>query len=79
MSRPPVDLPARTSGPVSPPRPVALVGPTASGKSSLALAVARARDDGGPPVELISVYSMAGYRGMDIGTAKPSAAVCSPP
>jgi tRNA dimethylallyltransferase len=56
---------------------VALVGPTASGKTSLALAVARARDRGAPPVELVSVDSMAVYRGMDIGTAKPSAAVRS--
>jgi tRNA dimethylallyltransferase len=53
---------------------VALVGPTASGKSALALAVADAlRAPGSPsPVELVSVDSMAVYRGMDIGTAKPS-------
>lgn len=50
--------------------PVALVGPTASGKSTLALALAGLRTD----VELVSVDSMAVYRGMDIGTAKPSAA-----
>ena len=56
---------------------MALVGPTASGKTSLALAVARARGAGGPPVELVSVDSMAVYRGMDIGTAKPTAAVRS--
>jgi tRNA dimethylallyltransferase len=48
---------------------IALVGTTASGKSALALAVARAR----PDVELVSVDSMQVYRGMDIGTAKPSA------
>ncbi len=52
------------------PSPVALVGPTASGKSTLALALARLR----PEAELVSVDSMAVYRGMDIGTAKPSAA-----
>jgi tRNA dimethylallyltransferase len=53
---------------------VALVGPTASGKSEIALAVAQAhRGPGG--VELVSVDSMAVYRGMDLGTAKPSAAV----
>jgi tRNA dimethylallyltransferase len=51
-------------------RHAALVGPTASGKSALALAIARARDD----VELVSVDSMQVYRGMDIGTAKPSVA-----
>jgi len=51
---------------------VALVGPTASGKSEIALAVARARPGA---VELVSVDSMAVYRGMDIGTAKPTGAV----
>ena len=53
---------------------VALVGPTASGKSALALAVAEAVRDpatGDTGVELCSVDSMAVYRGMDIGTAKP--------
>ena len=45
-----------------------LVGATASGKSALALAVAR-RD---PRWELVSVDSMQVYRGMDIGTAKPT-------
>ncbi|HEY4928571.1 MAG TPA: tRNA (adenosine(37)-N6)-dimethylallyltransferase MiaA [Acidimicrobiales bacterium] len=53
---------------------VALVGPTASGKSAVALAVARARPGPGG-VELVSVDSMAVYRGMDIGTSKPSAGV----
>jgi tRNA dimethylallyltransferase len=51
-------------------RHLALVGPTASGKSALALAMARQRDD----VELVTVDSMQVYRGMDIGTAKPSRA-----
>jgi tRNA dimethylallyltransferase len=55
---------------VAHPAPVALVGPTASGKSALALALARRR----PEAELVSVDSMGGYRGMDIGTAKPSPA-----
>jgi len=51
-------------------RPVALVltGPTASGKSRLALEVARAL-----PCEIVSVDSAQVYRGMDIGTAKPDA------
>jgi tRNA dimethylallyltransferase len=48
----------------------ALVGTTASGKSALALAAAR-RD---PRIELVSVDSMQVYRGMDIGTAKPTPA-----
>ncbi|MGI8754694.1 MAG: tRNA (adenosine(37)-N6)-dimethylallyltransferase MiaA [Acidimicrobiales bacterium] len=51
-------------------RPLALVGATASGKSALAMALARTRGD----IELVSVDSMQVYRGMDIGTAKPSTA-----
>lgn len=51
-------------------RRVAVVGPTASGKSSVAMAVAERLGD----VELVSIDSMQVYRGMDIGTAKPSAA-----
>ena len=47
---------------------MALVGVTASGKSRLAGGLARAR----PEAELVSVDSMSVYRGMDIGTAKPS-------
>ncbi|HXH56944.1 tRNA (adenosine(37)-N6)-dimethylallyltransferase MiaA [Iamia sp.] len=50
------------------PRAVALVGTTASGKSALALHLARTLRD----VELVSVDSMQVYRGMDIGTAKPT-------
>jgi tRNA dimethylallyltransferase len=50
---------------------VALVGPTASGKSRIAIEVARASRGGPTPVELVSVDSMAVYRGMDVGTAKP--------
>ena len=46
-----------------------LAGPTASGKTGLALALARRW-----PVEIVSVDSALVYRGMDIGTAKPSAA-----
>ncbi|PLS76177.1 MAG: tRNA (adenosine(37)-N6)-dimethylallyltransferase MiaA [Actinobacteria bacterium] len=58
----------------APPRPrphLVLVGPTASGKSALALELARRLP--GPPVELVSVDSMQVYRGMDVGTAKPTA------
>ena len=51
-------------------RPLALLlGPTASGKSALAMALAERF-----PVELVSVDSAQVYRGMDIGTAKPDAA-----
>ncbi len=46
-----------------------IVGPTASNKSALAMEIARVRGD----VEIVSVDSMCVYRGMDIGTAKPSA------
>ena len=45
----------------------ALLGPTASGKSQLALELAEKH-----PVEIISVDSAQVYRGMDIGTAKPT-------
>jgi tRNA dimethylallyltransferase len=46
-----------------------LAGPTASGKSALALRLAQAL-----PLEIISIDSALVYRGMDIGTAKPSPA-----
>ena len=46
---------------------VAIMGPTASGKTAAALAIARER-----PVEIISVDSALVYREMDIGTAKPT-------
>ena len=51
-----------------------LVGPTAAGKSRLAVAVARRLTAAGSPAEVINADSMLVYRGMDIGTAKPSAA-----
>ena len=51
-------------------RHLVLVGPTASGKSALAAALAQSR----PGVEIVSVDSMQVYRGMDIGTAKPTPA-----
>lgn len=51
-------------------RTVAVVGPTASGKSAVALEVARRLGD----TEIVSIDSMQVYRGLDIGTAKPTAA-----
>ena len=48
---------------------MALVGPTASGKSALALTLAEQLGD----VEIVSVDSMQIYRGLDVGTAKPTA------
>lgn len=50
-------------------RPLVILGATASGKSDLALGVAEALGD----VELVSIDSMQVYRGMDIGTATPTA------
>ncbi|MEO6744499.1 MAG: tRNA (adenosine(37)-N6)-dimethylallyltransferase MiaA [Caldimonas sp.] len=55
------------------PRYLCLAGPTASGKTAAALAIAEAMAPT-QPVEIISVDSALVYRGMDIGTAKPSAA-----
>lgn len=46
-----------------------LSGPTAAGKTALGLALARRLD-----AEIVSVDSMAVYRGLDIGTAKPTPA-----
>jgi len=48
---------------------VLLLGPTATGKSALAMRIAEKI-----PVEIVAVDSAQVYRGMDIGTAKPSAA-----
>jgi tRNA dimethylallyltransferase len=48
----------------------ALLGPTASGKSGLAVKAAEAL-----PLEIVSMDSALVYRGMDIGTAKPGAAL----
>lgn len=47
--------------------PLALVGPTASGKSEAAIELAPSLG-----VEIVSVDSMLVYRGMDVGTAKPT-------
>ncbi|HET9077542.1 MAG TPA: tRNA (adenosine(37)-N6)-dimethylallyltransferase MiaA [Acidimicrobiales bacterium] len=69
----------RGDGPAHPPDPhprggrlrhLALVGCTASGKSALSLELARRLGD----VEIVTVDSMQVYRGMDIGTAKPTPA-----
>ena len=48
---------------------ICLMGPTASGKSAAAMAIATRL-----PIEIVSVDSAQVYRGMDIGTAKPSIA-----
>jgi tRNA dimethylallyltransferase len=68
-----VSLPAERLDDPSPDRParppvvLALVGPTAAGKTAIALEVAP-----GLRAEIVSLDSMQVYRGMDIGTAKPS-------
>ena len=59
----------RPPGPPPPPPVVAIVGPTGSGKSDLALALAERL-----PLEIVVADSRQVYRGMDIGTAKPDAA-----
>lgn len=59
----------RPRRPAVPPPLVAIVGPTASGKSDLALALAQRL-----PVEILVADSRQVYRGMDVGTAKPDAA-----
>ncbi|MCA9294090.1 MAG: tRNA (adenosine(37)-N6)-dimethylallyltransferase MiaA [Phycisphaerales bacterium] len=52
-----------------------IVGPTAGGKSQLAMALAaRLEATGHGPAEIVSMDSMQVYRGMDIGTAKPTPA-----
>lgn len=63
------ELPGIGSSMAPGPRPlaVAIMGPTASGKTDAALAVAREFD-----CEIISVDSALIYRGMDVGTAKPT-------
>lgn len=54
----------------SAPPVLCLIGPTASGKSSLAMDLARSRHCG--TIEIVNMDSAMVYRGLDIGTAKPS-------
>jgi len=58
----------------APPLLVVLTGPTGTGKSACALALAE-RLSAQRPLEIVSVDSAQVYRGMDIGTAKPEAAM----
>jgi tRNA dimethylallyltransferase len=55
--------------PTAAPSVLALAGPTAAGKTAAAVALARAVD-----AEIVSVDSALVYRGMDVGTAKPTLA-----
>lgn len=56
-----------SAGPV-----ICLMGPTAAGKTAIAMALAARA-----PVDIISVDSAMVYRGLDIGTGKPTAAQCA--
>ncbi len=67
-NRPGTDM-TKPTGANAPTTPLCIAGPTASGKSAVALALA-AR----VPAEIISVDSALVYRGMDVGTAKPTPA-----
>ena len=67
MSEPPATAETEAPGPGQEPLWV-VSGPTASGKSALAVELAERLD-----AEILSMDSMAVYRGMDIGTAKPGA------
>lgn len=58
---------------------LAVVGPTASGKTALALELAAALENSGQPVEIINADAMQLYAGMNIGTAKLSIAERSNP
>ena len=51
---------------------IVLVGPTATGKSALAVSLAHGLMKRGMAAEVVNADSMLVYRGMDIGTAKPS-------
>ena len=53
-------------------RSLVILGPTASGKSSLAMALATSDAGRDVGIELLSIDAMQVYRGMDIGTAKPT-------
>lgn len=61
-----------TSLPVTGLPVLVLIGPTASGKTGMATRLARRLIDAGRPAEIVNADSMLVYRGMDIGTAKPS-------
>ena len=58
----------------SPLRAILLLGPTASGKTALSLGLARELSGRSRPCEIVSADSMQVYRGMNIGTAKPTSA-----
>lgn len=61
--------PGRSEPGTAPPTPMALLGPTAVGKTEAAIELARRLD-----AEIVACDSMTLYRGMDVGTATPGAA-----
>ena len=54
------------------PRVVSIVGPTASGKTGLGIAIARRLAEQGERAQIVNADAYQMYRGMDIGTAKPT-------
>ena len=54
------------------PRVVSIVGPTASGKTGLGIAIAKRLVERGERAEIVNADAYQMYRGMDIGTAKPT-------
>ncbi|RLP78103.1 tRNA (adenosine(37)-N6)-dimethylallyltransferase MiaA [Mycetocola tolaasinivorans] len=66
--------PGALLGDLSAPRLIAVVGATGTGKSDLSLELARRLAAHGQAAEIVNVDAMQFYRGMDIGTAKVSAA-----
>ena len=68
------DGPLRHNDEVLTPPLIVLNGPTASGKTALAVRVAQLLREQGRPAEIVNADSMLVYRGMDIGTAKPTPA-----
>ena len=54
-------------------RVISIVGPTASGKTGLGIAIARRLAERGERAEIVNADAYQMYRGMDIGTAKPTA------
>ncbi|MBT1182229.1 tRNA (adenosine(37)-N6)-dimethylallyltransferase MiaA [Bifidobacterium sp. CP2] len=69
----PASVGAPTTAPTHAPRVVSIVGPTASGKTSLGIAIAKRLAEQGERAEIVNADAYQMYRGMDIGTAKPTA------
>jgi tRNA dimethylallyltransferase len=65
---------ATATAPVAAPPLLVVGGPTATGKTDLAIRLALALGDRGRVVEVVSADSRQVYRGMDVGTAKPTVA-----